>query len=294
MFMLGGLVPEAYHQIIRADAARGLVDHVVAGGPDGFALPVSLYVYMELCLAAQSILESSAGRAAGEDRGTSAEVLMACGELVGTRVAESLVKGLDCDRDTVVSGLVLGLAHFSSLEEAFSAQGGSSSRVALQLLDAHDRSRFAGEAALQLLNRSKDEGHIRRLLELILILLGGGGRGGGAIYSNDAIILVDICVRELAEEHSTQVVSNHTAPCCAALPTVHRTAVNLRALTTLPLLLAAQGLLLLSCLESVAERADYDEKLCGKMEGGIALLAGSRVASEAERQVASRLLAHFR
>lgn len=62
----------------------------------------------------------------------------------------------------------------------------------------HRNLRFMGETVLQLLNRSASMSETRRLLLMTLELLEAGG--GDILYSNDIRVLVDVCIRGLAEE----------------------------------------------------------------------------------------------
>lgn len=224
--MLGGLLPEIYSQLLREGLARGFVKQVVAGGK---SLPVVvLYLYMELCVAAQSLMTLQAeakdlGSRRGSNEQTDDQTESSSECLVAADVATSLVEGLDVDGDDrSVSALVLAMAHFASLETVVMAA--TANRAAHDLpnqisltniLQARSRAGFVGETALQLLNRSQDEGHFERLVQLITLLLNMDRQG--AIYQTDANILVEICLREIGEGHSPKVVSILRPVPCANL-----------------------------------------------------------------------------
>ena len=226
LFMLGGILPEMYSQLLTEGLAQGLVKQVVTGGE---SLPVVvLYLYMELCVAAHSLItvHAEAKELGGSSSSSStehADTMTDCStkSLTAGHVARSLVQGLNVDGDDrSVSALVLAMAHFASLEAAMMANRAAhdppNPSTFSDILKESGRAGFVGETALQLLNRSQDEGHFERLLQLITLLLNMDQQG--AIYQTDANILVEICLREIGEGHSPKVVSIFRPSACARLP----------------------------------------------------------------------------
>jgi hypothetical protein len=225
--MLGGILQGMYCQLLTEGLAEGLVKQVVTGGE---SLPVVvLYLYMELCVAAHSLITVHAeakevvGRSSGSSTTQHADALMDSSTkcLIAGDVARSLVEGLDVDGDDrSVSALVLAMAHFASLEAVIMANRAAHNppnpSTFSDILKISGRAGFVGETALQLLNRSQDEGHFERLLQLITLLLNMDQQG--AIYQTDANILVEICLREIGEGHSPKVVSIFRPSACASLP----------------------------------------------------------------------------